>query len=107
MLRVATNVAIDSYRRRRPDPAVSEPVDVAEVEQALPDGGVQHSVGDPPQRAGLAVRDPQPGAVGGRGQARRLGQPDDIAGLAVYLASDESSWVTGAAMPVDGGYLAV
>jgi NAD(P)-dependent dehydrogenase (short-subunit alcohol dehydrogenase family) len=37
----------------------------------------------------------------------RLGQPDDIAGLAVYLASDESSWVTGATFPVDGGYLAV
>jgi len=37
----------------------------------------------------------------------RLGQPEDIAGLAVYLASDESSWVTGAAIPVDGGYLAV
>jgi NAD(P)-dependent dehydrogenase (short-subunit alcohol dehydrogenase family) len=37
----------------------------------------------------------------------RLGQPEDIAGLVVYLASDESSWVTGAAFPVDGGYLAV
>ena len=37
----------------------------------------------------------------------RLGQPEDVAGLAVYLASDESSWVTGAALPVDGGYLAV
>jgi NAD(P)-dependent dehydrogenase (short-subunit alcohol dehydrogenase family) len=36
----------------------------------------------------------------------RLGQPEDIAGMAVYLASDESSWVTGAALPVDGGYLA-
>lgn len=37
----------------------------------------------------------------------RLGEPEDVAGLAVYLASDESSWVTGATMPVDGGYLAV
>ncbi len=37
----------------------------------------------------------------------RLGQPDDMAGLAVYLASDESSWVTGTTFPVDGGYLAV
>lgn len=37
----------------------------------------------------------------------RLGRPDDIAGLAVYLASDASSWVTGAIYPVDGGYLAV
>lgn len=37
----------------------------------------------------------------------RLGKPEDMAGLAIYLASDESSWVTGAAFPVDGGYLAV
>jgi len=36
----------------------------------------------------------------------RLGQPEDITGLAVYLASDESSWTTGAVLPVDGGYLA-
>ena len=37
--------------------------------------------------------------------AGRLGQPNDIAGMAVYLASDESAWVTGATMAVDGGYL--
>ncbi len=37
----------------------------------------------------------------------RLGKPEDIGALAVYLASDESSWVTGATLPVDGGYLAV
>jgi len=37
----------------------------------------------------------------------RLGQPGDMAGLAVYLASDESSWMTGAALPLDGGYLSV
>lgn len=37
----------------------------------------------------------------------RLGRPEDTAGLAVFLASEESSWVTGAVYPVDGGYLAV
>jgi NAD(P)-dependent dehydrogenase (short-subunit alcohol dehydrogenase family) len=37
----------------------------------------------------------------------RLGEPEDIAGMAVYLASDESAWVTGSVFPVDGGYLAV
>jgi NAD(P)-dependent dehydrogenase (short-subunit alcohol dehydrogenase family) len=36
----------------------------------------------------------------------RFGQPEDIAGLAVFLASDEARWITGAAMPVDGGYTA-
>ena len=36
----------------------------------------------------------------------RFGKPADIAGLAVFLASDESSWITGAAVPVDGGLTA-
>ena len=36
----------------------------------------------------------------------RLGKPNDVAGLAVFLASDESSWVTGTAIPVDGGVMA-
>jgi NAD(P)-dependent dehydrogenase (short-subunit alcohol dehydrogenase family) len=33
----------------------------------------------------------------------RLGTPEDIGHCAVYLASDESSWVTGADIRVDGG----
>ena len=37
----------------------------------------------------------------------RFGRPEDIAALAVYLASDESAWMTGAALPVDGGYTAI
>ena len=36
----------------------------------------------------------------------RFGKPNDIAGLAVFLASDESSWMTGTVIPVDGGVTA-
>lgn len=37
----------------------------------------------------------------------RLGEPDDLAGAVLYLASDESRWVTGSTVTVDGGYLAI
>ncbi len=39
--------------------------------------------------------------------AGRLGKPDDIAGIAVLLASDASTWITGAIIPMDGGNMAM
>lgn len=36
---------------------------------------------------------------------KRLGQPEDVAKAALFLASDESSWITGASLAVDGGSL--
>jgi 2-deoxy-D-gluconate 3-dehydrogenase len=39
-----------------------------------------------------------------RTPAGRWGEPQDIAGVAVFLASSASDFVTGAAIPVDGGY---
>ncbi|MFL6647819.1 MAG: SDR family NAD(P)-dependent oxidoreductase [Sulfurifustaceae bacterium] len=41
-----------------------------------------------------------------RTPARRWGTMDDLAGIAVFLASPASDFVTGAAIPVDGGYAA-
>jgi NAD(P)-dependent dehydrogenase (short-subunit alcohol dehydrogenase family) len=38
---------------------------------------------------------------------RRLGEPADIAGPAVFLASDLARFVTGVTLPVDGGFLAL
>jgi 2-dehydro-3-deoxy-D-gluconate 5-dehydrogenase len=39
-----------------------------------------------------------------RTPAGRWGEPQDLAGIAVFLASSASDFVTGAAIPVDGGY---
>lgn len=36
----------------------------------------------------------------------RMGSADEVAAMALYLASDESSFVTGAALPIDGGFTA-
>jgi NAD(P)-dependent dehydrogenase (short-subunit alcohol dehydrogenase family) len=36
--------------------------------------------------------------------ARRLGQPEEVASLVAYLAGEESSYLTGEAISVSGGY---
>lgn len=37
---------------------------------------------------------------------KRVGEPHEIADAAIFLASEEASFITGAELPVDGGYLA-
>ncbi len=54
------------------------------------------------ERAGTVAQRLAAGAV----PLRRLGRPDDVAAAAVWLCSPESSFVTGATLPVDGGLLA-
>jgi NAD(P)-dependent dehydrogenase (short-subunit alcohol dehydrogenase family) len=38
---------------------------------------------------------------------RRMGKPEEIAAAVVFLASEESSFITGIDLPVDGGMVAV
>jgi NAD(P)-dependent dehydrogenase (short-subunit alcohol dehydrogenase family) len=37
----------------------------------------------------------------------RMGVPDDVKGLAIFLASDASAWITGTLIPMDGGNMAM
>ncbi len=60
-----------------------------------------------PMLEGFLRDQPDPEAasrgVVGKVPAGRLGTPADIAGAFVYLAADESRWVTGTTLVVDGG----
>jgi 3-oxoacyl-[acyl-carrier protein] reductase len=46
---------------------------------------------------------PQAQAILSKYVVRRPGDPDDVAGLALYLASPMASWITGQTYPVNGG----
>jgi len=53
------------------------------------------------------LNDQKRAAIAGEIPMRRLGSARDIANAALFLASDESGWMTGAEMVVDGGFLAM
>jgi len=65
------------------------------------------AIDTPMLRAAMERRGRQPEEVAGRlSLLGRFGQPDEIAQACLWLCSDESSFTTGHALAVDGGYLA-
>ena len=65
------------------------------------------AIDTPMLRAAMERRGRQPEEVAARlSLLGRFGQPDEIAQACLWLCSDESSFTTGHALAVDGGYLA-
>ena len=55
---------------------------------------------------GLMGGGPEPDATASIARsipARRLGTPEDVGAMCVYLASDEASWITGQTLHLNGG----
>jgi NAD(P)-dependent dehydrogenase (short-subunit alcohol dehydrogenase family) len=50
-----------------------------------------------------ALWEPNEANLGSRTPLRRIGEPQDIANAAIFLASDLASWITGETIVVDGG----
>jgi NAD(P)-dependent dehydrogenase (short-subunit alcohol dehydrogenase family) len=50
-----------------------------------------------------ALWEPAEAAIAGRLPLHRLGEPEDIANAALFLASDAASWITGHTLVIDGG----
>ena len=65
---------------------------------------------DTPMIDGLVARDEDPVAAKAKLAEAiplgRLGRAEEVASAVAFLASDEASFITGVALPVDGGFLA-
>lgn len=51
------------------------------------------------------AKGPSPNSFAERHPLKGVGSSEDIAKVAVMLASDDASWITGVNLPVDGGYI--
>ena len=64
---------------------------------------VAPSLVDTPLSSRLLNNDKKREAMAERHPLKRVGTPEDIANIAVFLLSDDSSWMTGQIIGVDGG----
>jgi len=100
----------------QPDPYTHSKGAVLQVTRDLAVGNAAHGIRvnclcpgfiRTPLTIGLREQPDIEQALVARHPMRRLGDPDEVAKAALFLASDDASFITGAALPVDGGYLAV
>ena len=67
---------------------------------------VMPAVVDTPIHVLRGISPEQVQSMGEMHPMKRVGQPEDVAAMIVFLLSDASSWMTGTIIPVDGGMLA-
>jgi NAD(P)-dependent dehydrogenase (short-subunit alcohol dehydrogenase family) len=67
---------------------------------------VMPAVVDTPIHALRGMSPEQVRGMDGMHPLGRIGQPEDVASLIVFLLSDASSWMTGTIIPIDGGVMA-
>jgi NAD(P)-dependent dehydrogenase (short-subunit alcohol dehydrogenase family) len=67
---------------------------------------VMPAVVDTPIHASRGMSPEQVEAMGEMHPMKRVGKPEDVAAMIVFLLSDASSWMTGTVIPVDGGIMA-
>jgi len=67
---------------------------------------IMPAVVDTPIHSSRGMSSAEVQGMGGIHPLKRVGQPEDIAEMTVFLLSDAASWMTGAIIPVDGGMMA-
>ena len=77
-----------------------------ELAPAVRVNAIMPAVVDTPIHATRGMSAAQVKGMGRIHPMRRVGRPEDVAEMAVFLLSDAASWMTGAIVPVDGGMMA-
>jgi NAD(P)-dependent dehydrogenase (short-subunit alcohol dehydrogenase family) len=75
----------------------------AELAPRIRVNAIAPSLTDTPLAASMLSSDEKRQAAAERHPIKRIGSPQDIARLAVFLLSDAATWITGQVLHVDGG----